>query len=94
MTLQDQVFITKKLCFSVLKNKNLLSKLPPKNMGFGLCPAGTEFYNFTKASIELQMVCTFKKYGSQCLARLLRLFLTLTTVFSLNEKSGGKGTSN
>ena len=49
-------------------------------MAFGLCPAGTEFYDFTKTSFELHRVCTFKKYGSQCLARFLRLFLILTTV--------------
>ena len=49
-------------------------------MVFGLCPAGTEFYDFTKTSFELLRGYILKKYGSQSLARLLRLFLILTTV--------------
>ena len=49
-------------------------------MVFGLCPAGTEFYYFTKTSFELHRKCALKKYGSQCLAQFLRLFLILTTV--------------
>ena len=54
--------------------------MAPKNMVFGLCPAGTEFYDFTKASFELLRGCILKKYGFQSLARLLGLFLILTTV--------------
>ena len=39
-------------------------------MVFGLCPARTEFYDFTKASFELLGGCILQKYVSQGLARL------------------------
>ena len=45
--------------------------MDPENMLFGLCPAGTEFYDFTITSFELLWGCIFQKYGSQSLARLL-----------------------
>ena len=49
-------------------------------MVFGLCSAGTEFFDFTETSFELHRTRAFKKYGSQWLALLLRLLLILTTV--------------
>ena len=54
-------------CFQLLKKYTLLSKLLPKNMVFGLSPAGTEFCDFTKTSFELQRTRALKKYGSQTL---------------------------
>ena len=37
----------------------------------GLCPAGMEFYDFTKTSFELPRGCILNKYECQSLARLL-----------------------
>ena len=39
-------------------------------MVFGLCPAGTEFYGFTKNSFELLRGYILQKYGSHSLAQL------------------------
>ena len=39
-------------------------------MVFGLCPAGTQIYNFTKTSFKLLRGCILQKYGSQSLSRL------------------------
>ena len=41
-----------------------------KNKVFDLCPAGTEFYDFTKTSFEPLRGCILQKYGSQSLAQL------------------------
>ena len=39
-------------------------------MVFGLCPAGTEFYGFTKNSFELLRGYILQKYSSHSLAQL------------------------
>ena len=39
-------------------------------MVFGLCSAGTEFYDFTKTNFELLKGCILQKFVSQSLARL------------------------
>ena len=66
MTHLDQNLITES-AFNCRKKYTLLNKLLPKNMVFGLSPAGTEFYDFTKTSFELQRTRALKKYGSQTL---------------------------
>ena len=53
-------------------------------MVFGLCPAGTEFYDFTKTSFDLLRagVVFYRNMGSEAWNDFLGLFLILTTMSS------------